>query len=234
MKFKKIESGGAIEKNQIKRRSLSSLEAIADIGKWFTVTSLLPPAGSLAATDFEITALIGFTSGIVSQLIRENGANNEKGELASDRSPSGSKINFRRPVVDEQPPKNVKKKKKEKGQALTKKPYATVGKVKRRRKNIFDFVKSESAYLRRDLVKSILFDGEDLETSTIISDPKKQSKLEESSTKVESDADMEELLKSRDLPIFRFTRSGIESASQILVYIASRDYVYSLAPYFNS
>jgi hypothetical protein len=234
MKFKKLESG---ERLIPKKQSLTQFEVAADVGKWFTITSLLPPAGTLAVTDFERTALIGFFSGLVFQFIRENNVFAAAGELSIDISPSGSVINFRRPIVQIKKQSNVKNRSKEKTPIptlevlLQKQSSATNFRDRRRRKSVVDFVKAETEYLRKDLVKSFLYSTEEKEAEQEIDGTKKKT---DRNAKIQSEDDIDDLLASRDMSAFRFIRSGVESASQILVYIASRDYVYSIAPYFNS
>lgn len=234
MKFKSLEAG---ERVVPIKRSLTQFEVAADVGKWFTITSLLPPAGTLAVTDFERTALIGFFSGLVFQFIRENNVFAAAGELSIDTSPSGSVINFRRPVVQLKKQSNIKNISNKElsiptlNVLLQKEPIDTNVKGKRRRKSILEFVKAETEYLRKDLVRSFLYtdEGELTEDKT-----DKRKKKTDRSAKIEVEDDINDRLVAQDMSAFRFIRSGVESASQILVYIASRDYVYSIAPYFNS
>ena len=197
MKFNRRESDRTPVQPPLKKaNSMSNLEIVSDLGKWLTIAALIPPPGNLNDIDFELTALIGFLSGVISELVRENGGD-QGANLDSDLVPSGNKINFWRPItkVRTAQKKNIKSSKK--------------------KLNVFQFIYI-SAFANKN---------------------KKEMSISENvfGEKISYDSnfiDIDSLLV--DNTYTKIARAGIESASQILVYIASRDYVYNIAPYFNT
>jgi hypothetical protein len=197
MKFNRRESDRTTVQPPLKKaNSMSNLEIVSDLGKWLTIAALIPPPGNLNDIDFVLTALIGFLSGVISELVRENGGD-QGANLDSDLVPSGNKINFWRPItkVRTAQKKNIKS--------------------SRKKLNVFQFIYI-SAFANKN---------------------KKEMSISENvfGEKISYDSnfiDIDSLLV--DNTYTKIARAGIESASQILVYIASRDYVYNIAPYFNT
>jgi hypothetical protein len=197
MKFNRYETAESeAELKQRLRRpvkaGLSNLEVVADLGKWLTVTALLPPAGAVELTDFEQSGLIGFLAGCISQLVRENGGA-QGANLEAIKSSSGSTIPFWRPVTNRRVRRPVSQ--------------------------------DSPQPIRRILSKKI-----NRQTGAERKSSSSKKKLD---GVIDSIVNLDSTVLPDDTSIFRFSRSGIESAAQIVVYIAARDYVHELAPYFN-
>lgn len=74
-------------------------------------------------------------------------------------------------------------------------------------------------------------------SSDVVSEVKYDEKARDSNDVDNGDDDddvLNTILDLSDSSISRYARSGIDSAVQIIVYVASRDYVYQIAPYFKT